>query len=290
LHHEVTTPLPCSEAQEQLLRYRRRSLVFGACLVAGCYGIDLFQPNLVPVALLRAAWVGLILLGAALQRPERPRLAQSAALITSIATGLAVVAIVALDGGTRSIYGGMLIATPFAVLVVMVELPLAAALTGLVCVVGGAAIRAAEGQRPVDIACWLLLSLIMTALATWGTVAARRAWRIEVAAEQERGHAIARLAEAERLAEIGRLAAQVAHEVNNPLAAVRSNVQWLSREGSAGGEQAEVLGETLAGLDRIAGAVAQLQGVARTAGSSEVEEEPGARGRPALRAVATRAR
>ncbi|HTN50939.1 MAG TPA: hypothetical protein VML50_00945, partial [Anaeromyxobacter sp.] len=181
-----------------LLRYRRRTFRFASLLVASCYFIDLFQPRLAEVAVARALWILVILGAAAVQRPERHRLADLAAYLTAVATGIAVVTIVALDGGTSSIYVGMLIATPFAVLVGAAELPLAAALNGAICVVGGAGIRLFEGQPWFQIVSWLLLSTVMSALATWGTVAARHAWGIEVAAERERRLALERLAESER--------------------------------------------------------------------------------------------
>jgi signal transduction histidine kinase len=261
-------PDPVALAGEQMLAYRRRTLVFAALLVASCYLIDLFQPRLAEVAAVRAAWIAAILLTAALQRPERGRLATFASYAGSTLTGVAVVAIVALDGGTASIYAGMLIATPFAVLVAMAELPLAAALNGAILVAGGAAIRLGEGQPAEQIVSWLLLSTVMTALATWGTVAARRAWRTEVAAEQARRRAQEALAESERqrveaegLAEVGRLAAQVAHEVNNPLAVVKANVQWLGQPEAIGDERerAEVVADTLLGVERIVEAVSALR-------------------------------
>jgi hypothetical protein len=181
-----------------LLRYRRRTFRFGALLIASCWVIDLFQPRLAEVAVVRALWVAAVLVAASLQRPERPRLASVSSHLGSLVTGAAVVAIVALDGGTASIYAGMLLATPFAVLVAMVELPTAAALNGAMCVAGGAAIRLWEGQPTVQVGSWLLLSTVMTALATWGTVAARHAWRMEVAAERRRWQALGQLAESER--------------------------------------------------------------------------------------------
>jgi signal transduction histidine kinase len=251
-------------ALSRLLAYRSRTLRFASALVASSYLIDVFQPRLAEVAVVRALWIASILVVAAYQRPDRPARANLASYLGAIATGAAVVAIVALDGGTASIYAGMLIATPFAVLVGMAELPLAAAIAGAFCVLGGAGIRISEGQPWSQIFSWLLLSSVMSALATWGTVAARRAWRIEVAAERERRTAVERLAEverdqaeAERLAEVGRLAARVAHEVNSPLAVVKSNVQWLGRpeqEGSAA-ERAEVLAETLQSVKQIVDAV-----------------------------------
>lgn len=263
--------IPANEARvaptvgvETVLRYRRRTLLFGALLVASSYAIDVFQPRVVEVAIVRALWIASILACAAGQRVDRPRLATVASYLGALVTGIAVVAIVALDGGTASIYAGMLIATPFAVLVAMFELPGAAALNGALCVVGGAAIRWGEGQPAIQVVSWLELSVVMTALATWGTIAARRAWRVELAAERARREAAERLADVERqradverLAEVGRLASRVAHEVNSPLAVVKANVQWLGRaelEGS-GAERDEVVADTLQCVERIVDAV-----------------------------------
>jgi signal transduction histidine kinase len=266
---EGAAPAPGLEA---VLRYRRRTLLLGAVLVASSYAIDVLQPRLREVAIVRALWIAAILACAAAQRVDRPRLATIASFLGAFATGIAVVAIVALNGGTASIYAGMLIATPFAVLVALFELPGAAALSGALCVLGGAAIRIHEGQPWSQIVSWLNLSIVMTALATWGTIAARRAWRIEVAGERARREAAERLAEserqraeAERLAEVGRLTAQVAHELNSPLAVVKANVQWLGKSEAErdAAEQAEVVADTLRCVDRMAEAV---QSVRRQAG------------------------
>jgi signal transduction histidine kinase len=257
---------------EAVLRYRRRTLLFASLLVASCFAIDVFQPRLLEVALVRVLWIASILACAAGQRADRPRLANVASYLGAFTTGIAVDVIVALNGGTASIYAGMLIATPFAVLVAMFELPGAAALNGAMCVVGGALIRGWEGQPASQIVSWLILSTVMSALATWGTIAARRVWRIEIAAERARREAAERLAdgerqraEVERYAEVGRLASRVAHEVNSPLAVVKANVQWLGQpapEGDAA-ERVEVVADTLRCVERIVDAV---QSVRRQAG------------------------
>jgi signal transduction histidine kinase len=247
-----------------LFRGRRRTLRFSALLIASCYFIDFFQPRLAEVAVVRAGWIVVVLVAAAWQWPDGPRRALLGAYLASIATGAAVVAIIALQGGTSSIYSGMLIATPFAVLVTLAEFPSVAALNGAICALGGAAMRLSEGHSRIQVVCWLLLATVMSALATWGTVGARRAWRAEVGAERERLMVLEQLAEserqravAERLAVVGELAARVAHEVNNPLAAVKSNVQWLGCLETRGDpeEQAEVVADTLASVDRIVEAV-----------------------------------
>jgi signal transduction histidine kinase len=67
---------------------------------------------------------------------------------------------------------------------------------------------------------------------------------------------------ADAVAEVGRLAASVAHEVNNPLSAVKVNVRWLGSDGLApedAPERAQVVAETLEAVDRIARIVVDLK-------------------------------
>jgi signal transduction histidine kinase len=67
---------------------------------------------------------------------------------------------------------------------------------------------------------------------------------------------------ADAVTEVGRLAAEVAHQVNNPLSAVKVNVRWLADEGavaSHASERSEVVLETLQAIDRIAVIVLDLK-------------------------------
>lgn len=253
----------------QIIRHQRRTLLLAAVLVAACYLIDLVQPNVALNMAIRTAWVASLLLGAWLQRPEHPRAAVVGAHLAAVMTGAAVLGIVALTGGTRSVFSGMLLATPFAVLVAIPAYPASAALTGAALLGGGAVLRMAEGQPATDVASWVVVSAVMSALATYGTVASRRLWWKEIEAERERAEALAGLAESERqlaesarLAEVGRLAAGVAHQVNNPLSAVKSNVRWLAEAGAAAAgesERREVVDDTLEAVDRISEIVADLR-------------------------------
>ncbi|MCM2332433.1 MAG: hypothetical protein NDI82_00600, partial [Anaeromyxobacteraceae bacterium] len=234
-----------------------------------CYLIDLVQPNTALNMAIRTVWVAAILVGAWLQRPDRPRGAELGSHLAAAATGICVLLIVAFTGGTRSVFSGMLLATPFAVLVAIPAYPAAAALSGAALLVGGAVLRAQEGQPATDVASWIVVSAVMSTLATYGTVASRALWRKEIEVERERAEALAglaeserRRAEAERLAEVGRLAAGVAHQVNNPLAAVKCNVRWLGDPGvaaTADGERREVVEDTLAAVDRISEIVTDLR-------------------------------
>ena len=86
----------------------------------------------------------------------------------------------------------------------------------------------------------------------------------------------ARVRQNERLALIGRIAAEVAHEVNNPAAFIQGNLELLLADLGAGGvraadEQRELLQDSLAGVRRIAGIVDDLRTFSRT-GGEDVEQ------------------
>lgn len=79
-------------------------------------------------------------------------------------------------------------------------------------------------------------------------------------AERERIQTAAR---AQQLALAGQLAAAVAHEIRNPLHAIRSSVQYVMRSGSASGAQDELLQNVLDEVDRIGHTIAGLLTVSR---------------------------
>ena len=91
-------------------------------------------------------------------------------------------------------------------------------------------------------------------------------------AELEAVHAQAdmRVREAERFASMGRLAAAVAHEINNPLSFVQNNLEFLERDAPSG--QRDALVESLKGVERIRRIVTDLQTMTRPPD----EEEPSA--------------
>jgi signal transduction histidine kinase len=79
---------------------------------------------------------------------------------------------------------------------------------------------------------------------------------------QELEQAMRALSRTERLAAIGRLAAGLAHEINNPAAVVSGNLEyvleWRARGGELPADVAEALADGLAGVRRIADIVRNL--------------------------------
>jgi C4-dicarboxylate-specific signal transduction histidine kinase len=88
----------------------------------------------------------------------------------------------------------------------------------------------------------------------------------------ELGEAYEALGRAERLAALGRLAAGVAHEINNPAAAVVTNLTYLetiaAKQSSLSKEAMEALRDSHESMERIARIVRQLLDTGRVASSA----------------------
>ncbi len=113
-----------------------------------------------------------------------------------------------------------------------------------------------------------------------------------------------RLHKAERLAAIGQLAAGVAHEVRNPLAAIRSTMQYLAqrpsvsrraqsseaRDGTPEEEWRTLVGDLITEVDRIDATVNDLLGLARSGDLRTQRIDPLLPLQQAVRLLAAKAR
>jgi len=111
-----------------------------------------------------------------------------------------------------------------------------------------------DGRAKAVQEAWLLAALIFAA-------AGAAAWGIWVAARW-RGREITRLrqeiAEAQHLAALGRLAGSVAHEVRNPLSALRGLVQYLAKGEPPDSQKAQYAAAAVEEVDRLARVVSGL--------------------------------
>ncbi|MFL5353682.1 sensor histidine kinase [Archangium sp.] len=149
-----------------------------------------------------------------------------------------------------------------------------------VAVVG--AVMGVEGTPPARMVTWMLLLVGAGGVGTQMSVFYRRLQLARVKAEDEQ-RAVReeleasqeRVLQAERLAQVGRLAAGVAHEVKNPLAYVQANLRFLLEEwrqpttGATDSEYTEALQETMQGVERIHQIVKDLTALSRAEESVE---------------------
>ncbi len=83
-----------------------------------------------------------------------------------------------------------------------------------------------------------------------------------------------RMYRAEQLATMGQFAAGIAHELRNPLTAIRSTIQFLASEFAEGSEQQRLAQVTLEEVDRVNGIVGNLLSLAQPAESRPVALDP----------------
>ncbi|WP_257462830.1 sensor histidine kinase [Archangium lipolyticum] len=134
-----------------------------------------------------------------------------------------------------------------------------------------------DGTSPQWTVAWLLLLLGAGGVGMMLSDFYRRMGNARVRAEEEQLAAKealvasqTRALEAERLAQVGRLAAGVAHEVRNPLAYIQANLRFLQEEwqqaapGVGTAEYTEALQETMQGVERIHQIVKDLTAMSRS--------------------------
>jgi signal transduction histidine kinase len=268
---------------------RRRALLAGAlvvatvgilhALVAGARGLTLS---------IWAAWVGLLLAGALLVRFGPPWLPAALGLVTSLTSVAALHALALHSGGSASPFFLVLPFIPLLMVLVVPDDAVDAGLASLFVVLGGGALLVREGRPTADVALWATMSGTAFGFALAAALRHRRRQVRAVEQELERATVVEQLArseraraEAERWASVGMLADGVAHDINSPLASLRSNLLFLRDELAASGadrELSEALADALLATDRIRETVSGLQAFSRA--DSEAREREALAAKP----------
>ncbi|MBK9515859.1 MAG: hypothetical protein IPO09_00645 [Anaeromyxobacter sp.] len=248
----------------------RRVVIFLAAFVVLAYlplDAHVRQGPFLDLVLLRVGWAAMLVAIGLVQ----PRLGPSGwdrlILLGAAASSACYVAIVALAGGLATPQAVWLPVMPLATVLLAWERYRAVGLSGLVTLAGTVALALWQGH---GVAIWIGLVAGTICLAIGTSLAFLRVQLDEAAAVTSRDEAQARLLEsergrqrAERLAVAGRLAASVAHAVNSPLAAVKSNLHQLAERAGTGaveaGERAEVVADTTLAVDQITRIVGALR-------------------------------
>jgi signal transduction histidine kinase len=251
-------------------RLRRRSIFrWGAAIVLLSAIVPaLSGGDLATVLTLQTLWA--VWVFAAGELLGRQVLSVARAGLVSTAGGMLFLpAIVFASGQTGSSFYLLLLCLPL-IIASMAPMDqssvLMSAVGGLAWIVG---LEVHAGHGGGRIISWAVFSLLSSAIAAWATVIHRRSEADRLRAEEARLAAVECLAARElkearneRLALLGQLAASIAHEVNNPLSYVASNVSYLGallKETNANDDRLQVLQETTEGLERIGNTIRMLQ-------------------------------
>ncbi len=183
-------------------------------------------------------------------------------------------------GGSQNPVFGWLCALPLMSISLSMGMTYRSVLSAAASLVSGLTLLLLEGRPASVVAVWGLLIAASGMLAVQASAFYARMKKARVEAETHHRKAQealvatqTRAQESDRLAQVGRLAAGVAHEVNNPLAFIQANLRFLleelPREDRSLGDCLEALQETQAGVERIQQIVQDLTRLARGAPETE---------------------
>ncbi|HVP66042.1 MAG TPA: histidine kinase dimerization/phospho-acceptor domain-containing protein [Anaeromyxobacteraceae bacterium] len=238
---------------------RQKAMLAAGALVAPFTFLDLLLPNGERLAVATALWTAAIFAGAAMQSARRPSVRGLGTSLAALA-GVGVAFVNSLQTGhAGSVFYPLFLALPLIVLAIAPDLPALVAATGGASLAGSVAVQVWQGLTPEEVFYSVSLMVAVVALAVVGALLVQRQQQRELEGERERGETLAALAEserrrgeAERFAQVGRLAAAVAHEVNSPLASLAANVRWLNAGDSLDpDERTAAVEETTRSLERI---------------------------------------
>jgi len=271
----------------------REAYLYGILIACVFLPFDFLYPQRLPWTLATRGALVAILIACRWLLGTAPRSRAGRVVVAgAIAAGVLAPAPVLLSSGSAGPRFGFLLSVPFILLPLLPEVPHVAVIAGSFSALVGGAVLLAERQPAPRIAEWTILASVVTWMLAFGARRVRALAGRADAAEQERRRVLAQLdaserrrAASERLALLGRLAAGVGHEINNPLSAVKGNVscalEELERTGAPEPVR-EALVEALAAAERIAWIAADMRALTTDGSAPLVRCDVGTAVREAL--------
>ncbi len=258
----------------------RTTLVFCATII-GMYPLDvLILGNAsLPSLAMRGGWAAQMVLFAWLRSRMGARWDGPLSVLNSILVSICFLGLVGLTGADESPYVNLVPSMPLLLAIIQPRDSRPAIASGVTSALGVMVMILLTHGHPLHALAWASMVVAATFFGVYGSgqFAKAQAAENEARLERARREALEKLAVAERhraqsekLATVGRLAASVMHEINNPLAFVRSNLDFLRSEvlaqqlpEEARAELQEVFEETRTGVERINQIVQDLKGFSR---------------------------
>jgi signal transduction histidine kinase len=207
-------------------------------------------------------------------RPARIRIALSIAAVAIVA-GFALIA--AGTGGAASPYLVFLAFVPILVGIGVPDEPSVNAVSGLSALAVGVGLSAASGASPTKLG---FVALGVGSCTFYGAVSAalyrrmrrreRSAWAAQAEAAAALSRSELRRATAERAGAVGRIAAELGHELSNPVASAAANLRFVEEEliqSGRGEDLLDAVRESTEALERVSRVVADLRVLTPDAGA-----------------------
>jgi signal transduction histidine kinase len=270
---EVVTAVPVALGGRS-----RRQLVSFAAAMVGLYPVDIFVLGYASGRTLavRMAWALSLVLNAWLSQRASPSAQRVLAIAQAGFSSAFFLLLIHFTGGMASPFFYSIPMMPLIIAVIDQHNTPATLVSGGLCVVGTLALVVASGGTVPAMVTWTAIVMAATFFSSYAVSQVRKTQAAEAQARVERARreALEQLAlserrrtQSEKLATVGRLAANVVHEINNPLTFIRANVEFLQREmerGALAGPQpkhvAEMFEEVAIGIERIRQITADLKG------------------------------
>lgn len=240
---------------------KARFLVAASVLILLAHGVDVLHARgpCWPALGIRVAWAALLLANAWFLRGTGSRTFLATSGVTVLGTAALYLALLAQTGWSGSPLFSFTFVLAMVLPVIGSELLLPSLSASAILVLGAGAMLVRDGVPLGEQVGWAHAGAIAFAVAWLLALGDRRARRRIEAERTAREAAMLQLAESERMAAVGRLASEVAHHVNSPLAAARSNAAFL-RDGPLDAAEASAAWEDLlASLDRISALARKLR-------------------------------